>query len=145
MVEAIRLQTPLFLQFLQSIPADKRDYRYDEGKWTIKEVLLHILDAERIFAYRALCIARKDKTSLPSFDENLYADNSKADQRDWDELIEEFRLVRQSNGIMFASFDNEQLETSGIASNKSIYVLAIGFILVGHITHHIRIIKERYL
>ena len=144
-MEALRTQTPSFIQFLEAIPVEKRDYRYAEGKWTIKEVLLHILDAERIFAYRALCIARKDKTSFPSFDENLYADNSKAGQRKWEELVEEFKLVRQSNEIMFGSFDNEQLETSGTASNKSTYVLAIGFILVGHVTHHIRITNERYL
>src|SRR3569832_224983 len=85
LAEAIQNQTTNFCLFLESLPVNKRDYRYAEGKWTIKEVLQHIIDAERIFAYRALCFARKDSTPLPGFDENSYADNSKASTRDWNE------------------------------------------------------------
>jgi hypothetical protein len=145
LVEALHVQTPLFIEFLEKLPAEKRDYRYAPEKWTIKEMLQHILDAERIFAYRALCIARTDQTSLPSFDENLYADNSKADSRKWNELLEEFKLTRKANLLMFESFDNEQLESTGNVNNNSMYVLAMGYTLVGHVTHHLGVIKERYL
>ncbi|HEY6506074.1 MAG TPA: DinB family protein, partial [Chitinophagaceae bacterium] len=83
MAEAFKIQTPAFIQFIDSIPPDTYDYRYADGKWTVKEVLQHIIDGERIFSYRALCFARGDKTPLPGFDENIYADNSKAAARDW--------------------------------------------------------------
>ena len=143
--EALSAQRNAFTDFLEAIPSDKIDYSYAEGKWTLKELLQHILDGERIFAYRALCIARKEEQSLPGFDEDSYAASSKAAGRNWDEMINEFKLLRQTTEILFGSFDNEQLESSGIANNKSVYVKAIGFVMVGHINHHIRIISERYL
>ena len=144
-VDAMKKQTPVFVGFLEKIPGPKRDYSYGEGKWTIKELLLHIIDAERVFAYRALCFARKEKASLPSFDENDYAKNSKAENRDWDDLVDEFKAVRLSSEIMFGSFDNDQLMSVGIANKNPISVNAIGFVMIGHINHHIKIIKERYL
>jgi uncharacterized damage-inducible protein DinB len=142
---AMKKQTPAIFRFLNHIPVEKRNYRYGKDKWTIKEVLQHIIDAERVFAYRSLCIARKEKVSLPSFDENDYADNSKAKKRDWADMIEELKAVRRSTEILFTSFDKEQLSTFGIANNNPVSVLAIGFILVGHINQHIKIMKERYL
>ena len=145
LMDALQKQTPAFTRFLEDLPEEKRNYRYEAGKWTIKEMLQHIIDAERIFAYRGLCFARKDTTPLPGFDENSYADNSRADKRDWDELVEEFKTVRKSTEILFGSFDNEQLESAGTASGKSNYARAIGFILVGHVNHHVKVIKERYL
>ncbi|MBL7724720.1 MAG: DinB family protein [Chitinophagaceae bacterium] len=138
-------QQSSFVQFLENLPADKIDYRYGPDKWTIKEVLQHIIDAERVFLYRALCIARGEKQSLPGFDENEYAANSKAHNRNWNDMLEEFKAVRRSSEILFASFDNEQLEATGISNKNPIYVLAIGFIIAGHLTHHLNIIKERYL
>jgi hypothetical protein len=145
LMEAMKKQTPSFIKFFESIPVKKRDYRYSEGKWTIKEMLQHIIDAERVFAYRGLCIARKDATPLPGFDENDYADNAKADKRNWDDMMDEFKAVRRSSEILFGSFDEEQLETTGTANNNPIYVLAIGYVLVGHVNHHVSILKERYL
>jgi len=145
LIVAMKKQTPAIFRFFNSIPIEKRNYRYGKGKWTIKEVLQHIIDAERVFAYRALCIARKEKVSLPSFDENDYADNSKAKKRDWTDMIEELKAVRRSTEILFSSFDKEQVSTFGIANNNPVSVLAIGFILVGHINHHVRVMKERYL
>ncbi len=133
------------IAFLDSIPESKHDYRYAEGKWTIKEVLQHIIDAERVFAYRALRFARKDQTPLPGFDENLFADNSKASTRKWDDLMEEFKYVRRSSEIFFNSLDEDQLEANGISSNSPIYVRALGYILIGHPLHHQKILKERYL
>jgi hypothetical protein len=145
LMQAMRNQTAFFIQFLKNIPADKRNYRYAENKWTTKEVVQHIMDTERIFAYRALCIARKDTTPLPGFDENNYAANSKAADRKWDEMVDEFIAVRQSTELLFNSFDEEQLESSGNAGNKLIYVAGIGFTIVGHSNHHKKIIAERYL
>ena len=145
LMQAMKKQSSLFFHFFDNIPLAKRDYRYAEGKWTIKEMLQHIIDAERVFAYRGLCIARQDKNSLPGFDENEYAANAKTERRDWDEMIEEFKAVRRSSEILFGSFDEEQLETAGTANNNPIYVLAIGFVLVGHVNHHLKILKERYL
>lgn len=145
LIEALEKQASSVIPFLENIPVVKRDYRYAEGKWNIKEVLQHIIDAERIFAYRALCFARKEATPLPGFDENSYADNSKAAKRDWNDLMEEFKIVRRSTQILFGSFDDEQMETTGTASGNLIYVMAIGFIIAGHLNHHVTIIKERYL
>jgi uncharacterized damage-inducible protein DinB len=145
LMEAFNVQTPAFIQFIESIPPDKYDYRYAVGKWTVKEVLQHIIDAERVFGYRALRFARKDPTFLPGFDENDYADNAKADKRDWNNLAEEFKLVRMSSEYLFASFDDDQLDATGTSNNSSVYVLGIGFLLIGHSMHHMKIIRERYL
>jgi len=145
LLKAFNSQTGSFIKFLKKLPAEKRNYRYAEDKWTIKEVLQHIIDAERIFAYRALCFTRQDTSPLPGFDENEYANNSKATKRSWKEMVEEFKALRKSNEILFASFDKNQLDSTGNASGKPIYVLGIGFIMVGHINHHVNVIKERYL
>ncbi|MET0464930.1 MAG: DinB family protein [Chitinophagaceae bacterium] len=131
--------------YFQKIPAGKHDYRYAEGKWTIREVLQHIIDAERIFMYRALRFARKDSTPLPGFDENAYADNSKASSRKWDDLVKEFDLTRQSSTLFFLSLDQEQLNENGISSGSPIYVEALGYITLGHAIHHRNILEERYL
>ena len=145
LIIAFDKQGAALIRFLGNIPSDKYDYRYAEGKWTIKEVLQHIIDAERVFAYRALRFARKDSTPLPGFDENLFALNAKASDRRWDKLMEELKIVRRSSELLFQSFDEEQLQSNGISSNSPNYVLAIGFIIIGHAMHHQKIIKERYL
>jgi len=145
LTDAFDKQSASFIRFLETIPAEKYDYRHAEDKWTMKEVLQHIIDAERVFGYRALRFARKDSTPLPGFDENLFAANAKADKRTWDKLVEEFKVVRRSSELLFQSFDDEQLQSAGISSNSSNYVLAVGFIIIGHAMHHQKIIKERYL
>jgi len=144
-IVVMKKQTPALLRFLRSIPPAKRNYRYAKGKWTIKELLQHMIDSERVFAYRALCFARKDKTPLPSFDENLYGDTAKAAKRDWKDMIEELKAVRRSTELLFGSFDKIQMNESGTANSNSFSVLAIGYILAGHMNHHVRVIKERYL
>jgi uncharacterized damage-inducible protein DinB len=145
LVPALKSSTKNLFELLNSIPAEKYDHRYAEGKWTIKEVVQHMLDGERVFSYRALRFARKDDTPLPGFDENLFAQTAKTDKRKWNDIVEEFAALRKANEVMFASFDNEQLEQEGIASEKSVYVLGIGFIVAGHVNHHCQVIKERYL
>lgn len=145
LVDAFEKQSASFIRFLETVPPEKYDYRYADGKWSIREVLQHIIDAERVFGYRALRFARKDGTPLPGFDENLFVANAKADKRSWDKLVEEFKVVRRSSELLFQSFDEEQLECSGVSSNHPNYVRALGFIIVGHAAHHQRITKERYL
>jgi uncharacterized damage-inducible protein DinB len=145
LLAGLKSSTKGLFDLLKSIPQEKHDHRYAEGKWTIKEVVQHMLDGERVFTYRALRFARKDDTPLPGFDENLFAQTAKADKRSWDDLVEEFAALRKSTEILFASFDNEQLEQSGIASENSTYVLGIGYIVAGHVNHHCQVIKERYL
>jgi len=133
------------MNFFRSIPSDKYDHRYAEGKWNLKEMLQHIIDAERVFCYRALVFARKDTVELPSFDEDVYALNSNASSRDWDDLLEEFNQLRSSSMRMFTSFNEDQLNASGIASKNRITVLGLGYVTVGHVLHHINVIRERYL
>ena len=144
-VKAIEKNARNFRKLLKKIPKKKIDFAYAEGKWTIREVLQHVIDAERVFSYRATSIARKDPTPLPSFDENIWASNSNASSRSWKEMINEFRSLREANEALFSSFADEQLRAIGTASNKQVNVLALGFIIAGHVQHHIDIIKERYL
>lgn len=134
-----------FIRFVQDIPMDKFDYRYAEGKWTIKEIIQHVIDTERIFSYRALRISRNDITALPGFDENDYALNTNANDRHLQSLLTELSIVRQSTLALFKSFSEEQIKRIGIASNNEISVRAIGFIILGHQKHHQKVYKERYL
>jgi hypothetical protein len=143
--DAFHNQADSFISFLNSIPDSKIDYSYAPGKWSVKEVLQHIIDAERVFAYRALCFARQDKSSLPSFDENEYAAHSKASHRNWQDLVDEFKTVRKGTEHLFNSFDNDQLNANGTASGKPNYVLGIGYVVAGHVTHHEKILREKYL
>jgi uncharacterized damage-inducible protein DinB len=130
--------------FLTSIEDNKWDFRYAEGKWSIKELVQHITDSERIFSYRALCIARGEIASLPGFDENLYAAASNAGHRSKQQLITEINVVQDATRLLFQSFTDDQLDRSGIANNNSITVRGIGFIILGHLLHHKNILQERY-
>jgi hypothetical protein len=144
-IKAIKKNSQEFDRLLKKIPQKKIDYAYAEGKWTIKELLQHIIDAERVFVYRALRFSRKDATPLASFDENNWAINSRAAERKWNDLVKEFRSLRKSTELLFESFNNEQLLSKGTASNHEINVLALGFVTAGHVAHHQNIIRERYL
>lgn len=132
-------------KFLNAIPKDKLEYRYADGKWTIKEVIQHLIDAERIFAYRALRIARQDQTPLPGFEENDYVPASFANDRSRAELLADYKAVRQATVSLFDSFTDAMLLQIGTASNSPISVRALGFITIGHENHHCQVIKERYL
>ncbi len=134
-----------FPGFITSLPDHKMGFSYVEGKWTVAEVIQHIIDAERVFQYRALCIARNDQTPLPGFDENLYVPQSFANNKQKEALIDEYRTVRASTLSLFKSFSQEVLLRKGIASNSPISVAALGFIICGHQRHHRDIIRERYL
>jgi DinB superfamily len=130
--------------FIASIPVEKENYSYAEGKWTVKESLQHIIDTERVFSYRAMCISRKDETSFPGFDENNYTVNAGGGARILASLKDEFAATRKSTDILLQSFTEEQLKQRGIASNNPITVNAIAYIIYGHLLHHINIFKERY-
>jgi len=134
------------LSFLKNIPKKKWGYRYAEQKWSIREVVQHLIDAERIFCNRALVIVRKDRsTPLLPFEEKDYAAASKADLRSKKDLISEFKAVQESSRRLFASFDEEQLSSTGTVGTYTIDVNTLGFVVVGHTLHHVKIIKERYL
>lgn len=145
MLDALSTSTRQFKKLLRKIPKKKIDYAYAEGKWTLREVLQHIIDAEKVFAFRALWFTRQDVTPLPGFDENSWAVTSKAASRKWKDLVKEFFTVRAANQIFFESLDDDQLKTIGTANNNQMNVGGLGFVCAGHVMHHIRIIKERYL
>jgi uncharacterized damage-inducible protein DinB len=145
LVEELEISVHRLVKFVREIPMDKFDYRYAEGKWTIKDIILHLIDAERIFAYRALRFARNDKTELPGFDENNYVDEANANSRSIQDLLTELLVVRQSTLSLFKSFSEEQLLRIGTASNNPMSVRALGFVIIGHQNHHQKIFQERYL
>lgn len=130
---------------LSCINEEQSSYSYSPGKWTIKELLQHLIDAERVFGYRAVCIARGEKASLPSFDENGYARSSHANVRSWQSLLDEFLQLHRSTEQLFESFTGEMLAARGVTGDKQITVLSIGYIIIGHILHHLEILRSRYL
>lgn len=121
------------------------DQVYAEGKWTIKDIIQHVIDAERILSYRALRFARKDPTPTEGFEQEDYARFAKADRRTVRELIDELTLVTNSTKVLFDTFDEEQLNNKGFSWQYEMSVLAMGFAIVGHHIHHFNIIKEKYL
>jgi len=130
---------------LNSFSVHKGNYKYADGKWTIKEVVGHLLDTERVFAYRALCIARGEKKSLPGFEQNDYVTEGNFNRRELFDLNYEFRLLRESNLLLFRSFTPEMLTKKGFANESSVTVLAILYIIAGHEKHHMNVLKERYM
>jgi hypothetical protein len=145
LMQAFQQQTAGIEVFLSSISEEKAGYAYDTGKWTIKELLQHVIDAERIFNYRALCFARGEKTNLPGFEEDEYAANSHANSRTWNSLVQEFLTVRKGTTLLFESFNATVINNSGTANNNPTTVSSIGFITLGHFYHHKKILQERYL
>lgn len=129
---------------LFSANREKENYAYAEGKWTLKEMLGHIIDTERILVYRLTCFARAEQQPLPGFDEDNYVLNARFAERDLEDLIEEFAALRKSNLYLFKSLNETELNRKGIASGREINVRSILFIIAGHIIHHVSILKERY-
>jgi hypothetical protein len=131
-------------KLLGGISPKKSQFRYAPDKWSIREVVGHISDTERVFAYRALTFARADATPLPSFDENAWARTSNAGDRSLGDLVKEFEAVRASTLALFRGFADEQFAKSGTANNNPITVRAIAYIVAGHERHHVNLLKERY-
>jgi hypothetical protein len=138
-------QIDSFTKFLSAISEEKACYAYAEGKWTIKELVGHILDTERIMSYRALRFARQDATALPGFDENDYVKYAHFADRSLQSLLDEFIVLRKSTMYLLKSFNQEELNRSGISNDRPITVRALVYILAGHVNHHQHILKERYL
>ncbi|SNR15599.1 DinB family protein [Tenacibaculum jejuense] len=134
-----------FEAILRNIPSNKENHAYADGKWTIKELIQHLIDTERIFCYRALCFARNDKTDLPGFDQDLFVINSIAQDRDYKDLLDEMNLLRKGTIQLFKSFRQEDLLKIGSGSGSKISVRALGMVMAGHQKHHLQVIKERYL
>ena len=130
---------------LQYLTKSQQEFRYDEGKWSIKEILQHLIDAEQIFCYRALRFARFDKTDLAGFDENHYVAHSFCEAKDFDELLAEFKAVRKCSKMLFKNFSADILKNQGLANGNNMSVRAIGYVIAGHQLHHLDVIKERYL
>jgi uncharacterized damage-inducible protein DinB len=131
--------------FILSLAEEKLTYRYAEDKWTIKEILVHIIDDERIYAYRALRFARNDKTELPGFEQDDYAFHSGANGRQVTDILKEFATVRRSTISLFNGLDSNSLTRAGVADGKVMSVRAAAYHIAGHELRHINIIKERYL
>ena len=131
--------------FLSALDTAQWNYRYAPGKWSIKEVMLHVLDTERIMAYRALRIARNDKTPLPGFEQDDYIPYADAENRSPQSIIEEYKALRRSTIEMFRHFNDEMLGRLGTASGNPFTPRALGFVIAGHEIHHLNIVKERYL
>ncbi len=118
---------------------------YQEGKWTILDIIQHIIDNERIQSYRAMRIARNDNTPLPGYDENLFAQNAHANNRTLQELMDELYLLRKSTIQLFKSFDKSVFNNVGICFNQTVTVTSLGFVIVGHQQHHFNVINEKYI
>jgi len=128
-----------------SLPKEKLTYRYAANKWTIKEMLVHIIDDERIYAYRALSFARNDKTELPGFEQDDYALHSRANERSLKNILEEYEAVRNATIALFDGLPEDSLLRMGIANNNKATVRALAYHIAGHELHHLNIIKEKYL
>lgn len=144
-VQALRMARSKAEEVFSVIGETDGNHRYAPGKWSLKELLQHIIDSERIFAYRALRMARGDKQALPGFDENAYATLSNADARSWKALRHEHGLVSAATIAMFEDMDATMLSRRGVANGVTFSVEAIGWITAGHLLHHLRIITERYI
>lgn len=145
LVEALLQGQVDTISFFRAIPEEKLGFRYAEGKWSPKQVLLHLIDTERVFAYRALQFARSDNADLKGYDENIFAENSNADQRSLESLLEEYSAVRTASIHLFKSFDPTAMERFGKANGGPMSVRAAGYIICGHEIHHQNIVRERYL
>ncbi|WP_179345081.1 DinB family protein [Winogradskyella ursingii] len=133
------------MSFYSNIPVAKHEFSYAAGKWTVKEILLHIIDTERIFSYRALRIARGDTTPMPGFNQDSYVDHYEIKRRTMEDLLKEYKAVRQATIALFSHISESRLKLIGEASGSPISPRAIGYIITGHENHHNDVIRERYL
>jgi len=130
---------------IKHLPEEKLHFSYQEGKWTIKELVQHIIDAERVLSYRALRFSRNDSTDLQGFNEDWYVENSNGNDRNIEDLLNEISFVRNSTISLFKSFSDEMFTLSGSINGSDMSVRALGFIIAGHQIHHLKVIQEKYL
>jgi hypothetical protein len=132
-------------EFLHAIGSDQSSFRYAEGKWSIRQLLNHVTDTERAFVFRALWFSRGFESPLPSYDQEIAAAGAQADTVEWFDHVEEFLAVRRATLAFFRNLSRDGWQRSGIASDKRFTVRALAFIIPGHVEHHLRILRERYL
>lgn len=142
--EALREYGPALYEKAADILLKMGDQVYDENKWTIKQILQHVIDTERIMLYRALCFARRESKALPGFDENEFALHASVGHRSLYNLLDEYKAVRQSGLFLLESLTEEDMMAKGIAGNNELSPLAISFIIAGHAVHHMEVIRDRY-
>jgi hypothetical protein len=133
------------LATFRAVSPERSLERYAPDKWSLREVVGHVIDAERIFAYRALTFARNDRTELPGFDQDPYVAAARSDTRDWRDLLEELELLRRANVLMFRGLDPEAWQRRGVASGNPITVRALAYIIAGHELHHLGVVRAKYL
>lgn len=141
---AMRSQIDALDVLLDRVPPERETFRYAEGKWSIREIIGHLIDGERVFGYRALCIARGETQNLPGFDQDQYMLTAPFDRIDLEDLLSEFRLVRLSNIAMMRTFDESAWAQMGTANGNPISVRALAYIMVGHLRHHMGVLRDRY-
>lgn len=143
--EALELSCQKNIAFFKGLTEAQCLHRYQAGKWSIKEIILHLIDSERVFAYRMLRISRSDETPLPGFDQDAYVPASNADSRSIESLLEEYAAVRKASLCFIRSLDESQLSRKGTASGWPVSVRALINIIYGHEAHHMAVIEERYI
>lgn len=143
-LETLETQTSDLRQLAASIPADRETFRYGEGKWSVREVFGHMIDAERVFSYRLLRFSRGDETPVPGFEENQYVAASHFDERPLADIVEELVLLRQANLRLIRSLAPEAWTRTGTANTHPVSVRALVFIMAGHVRHHLNILRDRY-
>lgn len=144
-LEQLDAQPTELRNMFDNVPDGRGNYSYAEGKWTIKELLSHLIDGERIFAYRILRISRGDETPIEGFEQDGYIENSNANNRSFSDLLDEFDLQRRANMKMLRNLSDDAARRIGTASEKTVSVRALVYIMAGHVRHHINILHERYL
>lgn len=145
LIDGLEISLYEYIRFVQSIPLGKHDYQYAPGKWTIKDIIQHIIDCERVFGYRALRLGRNDQTQLNSFNEDEYAKVAGGNLRTLQNLLTELSTVRQSTLLLYKTFTAEQLNQQWVSGNNELSLAALGFVIMGHQLHHKNIFEERYL
>ena len=140
----LRSQLDALDVLLGRVGPERETFRYAEGKWSIREIVGHLIDSERVFGYRAFCIARGESQNLPGFEQNDYILTAPYDRIDLEDLLSEFRLVRQSNLAMFRTLDEAAWARIGTANENQVSVRALAFIMAGHVRHHMGVLRERY-
>lgn len=143
-MSVIETQSSEMQKLLATLDETQAAFRYADGKWSVKEVVGHLVDAERVFGYRALCISRGEQQSLPGFDENEYVRNANFDAWKVGELAEMYALTRRANIVFFRNLPEEAWDRRGVANNNPVTVRALAYIIAGHERHHLKVLHERY-
>ena len=144
-ISTLEQQTSELQNLIGGLPEDKGTFSYADGKWTIKELLSHLIDGERIFSYRVLRISRGDDTPIEGFEQDRYIETSNANDRPFAELLDEFGLVRKANLLLIGNLSDDASRRTGTASDNPVSVRALVYVMAGHVRHHLNILNQRYL